>query len=113
VQANAMFRYMSDPAFQVRRQAVHDTMMAELLLQGNELIGPAHDLDNRWNEYITDAYLSMGNDMRRFGRVTLAELQMNQYQLGDNQPNFEVADILNLIYWWTNLVARWRYPTEP
>jgi hypothetical protein len=104
---------MNDLEFQDRRNAVHETFMAELLLQGNELIGEAHDLDNRWNEYITDAYLSMGNDMRRFGRVTLSGIQMNQYQLADNQPNFPLAEILDLIFRWLSLVDRWRYPGEP
>lgn len=100
-----MFNYLRDPYFQTRRQAVHDTIVAELLLQGNSLIGNDHDLHHRWEEYIADAYLAMGNDMRRFGRVTLGSIQINQYQLADNLGNFTLAEIMNLVNWWLNLVA--------
>jgi hypothetical protein len=109
-----MFNYLNDPDFLDRMRAVNETMVADLLLQGNALIGQdTNDLHLRWIEFLADAYLTMGNDMRRWGRATLGTLQINQYGMGANLRTFTLANILNLINFWLNLVARWRFPGEP
>jgi hypothetical protein len=109
-----MFNYVNDNRVVPRRDAVYRTIRAELILIGNELIGPNHDLHLRWDEFMNDAYVQMASRAQTWARTLLNEMNA-EFLAGHltGTRNWTTAQISDAIAYWRNRAARWGYPSPP
>jgi hypothetical protein len=109
-----MFKYVNDARVLVRRDTVYRTIRAELILIGNVLLGPNHDLHLRWDEFMNDVYMSMQYRAQNWARDILHSIETlldNGQLLGT--VGWSDTQIANAIIFWRDEVARWAYPPPP